>query len=281
MAIISIKDIELNRTENNFLDLSIRLSCDGLSFSLFHHPQQKYVLLMHYPELKTTAEQIAFIDNENEYFGTNYRSVKVLFDTANSLITPAALYLESRKEDMFRLSFSHADNVSVLACHLKKTDNYMLFGVDSSLYRCIRHKFPNAVFMTTAACLIDNTITRLRLNNEKPEYSLFTEVHSDYIDLVLAHNDRLILFNTFRYKTPNDMVYYILNVFDQYKIDTEKAHLIFSGEIATDNLAVIQLRKFIRFVFFESRNSSFNYHYKFQDLAAHRFYQFLSVARCE
>ncbi|MBQ5458811.1 MAG: DUF3822 family protein, partial [Bacteroidales bacterium] len=75
----------------------------------------------------------------------------------------------------------------------------------------------------------------------------------------------------------NDMLYFIVNTFEQLGLSQEECEVAFSGFIDQDNLAIIHLKKFVRTVYFESINRDYKYFFRFQEFSPHYFYNFLNI----
>ena len=280
MTNFKIEDIELRNTDSKNLEMSVSIAPDGLSFCLYHRSENKFLALGHLAECNTPELQQEWFVNSSEA-KYDYLSVRLVVCTARSLIVPAAVFREASCESVFDLHFGDHQGYRVMWHHLRKTENFCVFAIEENLFASIQKKYQRVIWMNQASPLIENNITRLRLNNEKPAHTIHVNMYSDFFDLMCCSGDKLLLYNSFRFKSANDIVYFVLSVFEQYRLNQESTHVIFSGIIEKDNLAIIKLKKFISLVYFESRNSAFNYFYKFQDIQSHHFYNLLNSLECE
>ncbi len=281
MGAFAIEDIELKNTETNTLDLSIQISANGLSYSYYQRNTNKYLGIYHIPEINDTAKLITFFEEKSDLRNNEFAKVRIVYCTPECTIIPAVLFNENDTDKIFNLSFGDATKRKPLAIYLPASRNYMVYGIPEKLNNYLNFAFPAKLTYAQSAPFVDYGFTRHLLNNDRPLHTIFTDVYGDYFSVMLLENDKLLLFNTFRYKSANDIVYYLLSIFNQYKLDQAKTHCSVSGFIEKDSIAIIQLRKFVQFVFFEGRNTHFNFCYRFQEVPAHMFYNFLNIVECE
>ncbi|NLA24759.1 MAG: DUF3822 family protein [Bacteroidales bacterium] len=280
MAEIKIADTEINNINPKKLELSISLATNGLSFLIYQLEINKILALSHFPKINNTKSQIEWIET-NDLLKQEFAKIKIVISTPNTVIMPAAIFNINQQGKIYDLHFGNAESVEVRAYYMKKSDNFVVFGVDKNVYKCLNKISNSITYMSQTAAFIDVNITKLRLNKDKPKNTVYVNIYDSFFDIMCTEEDKLLLYNSFTYKSANDVVYYILSIFEQLKLSQEKTHIILSGLIEKDNLIVINLKKFVSFVYFESRNISFNYYYKFQDISPHYFYNFINSIECE
>ncbi|MDR2130724.1 MAG: DUF3822 family protein [Odoribacteraceae bacterium] len=61
---------------------------------------------------------------------------------------------------------------------------------------------------------------------------LLADIHGDYFDLLLVHDRRLLLFNTFYYETGDDILYFMLNASRGCHLDEQRSRLILTGRVS-------------------------------------------------
>ncbi len=78
-------------------------------------------------------------------------------------------------------------------------------------------------------------------------------------EVFVLNNSGLQLFNVFDYNTPEDFIYYVLFVFEQLSLDTEKTEVVLSGLIDLDNELYAILYTYIRHISFLETSYSFKF----------------------
>ena len=101
----------------------------------------------------------------------------------------------------------------------------------------------------------------------------------DY-DIIVTEANRLIFFNSFRYQTSEDFIYYILFTFEQLGLNPENILLQFAGEIDKTSPTYFITSKYIRNIHFASRPDSYEFSYGFDKIAAHTHYSLFNEPLC-
>jgi hypothetical protein len=81
-------------------------------------------------------------------------------------------------------------------------------------------------------------------NNE--ERKMFVHVSDTHFEIVIIQNQKLQLYNTFEYKTPEDFIYYILFTAEQLQLNPENFKLELLGKISEGDALYDMAFKYIR-----------------------------------
>ncbi len=278
MKSLCVKDKDTENINSKELKLSILFMQDGLSYSIYHTETKRYYALVSktFENLVDyTANILQFIIDES--LNKDFQEVNVVFANHKSTIIPEALFQEDKKEEIYSLNFELSKNTEILSSYLPKSGNIILFPVDKTLLQELRKIYGTCNLMSQSHPFIENHFVKNRIAEDSVSAKLFVQVFDDFIEIIVLKKSELIFYNTFKCKTNNDILYYIINVFEQLKLSQSETTVGFSGFIETDSLAVINLRKFVSVVYFESQNTDYRYYYKFQETAPHYYYNFLNV----
>ena len=69
---------------------------------------------------------------------------------------------------------------------------------------------------------------------------------SEHFEIIIVQNQHLLLFNSFDYKTPEDLIYYLLFTAEQLNMNPESFNLEFLGIIDEENSFFKIAYKYIR-----------------------------------
>ncbi|PLX06423.1 MAG: hypothetical protein C0596_18325 [Marinilabiliales bacterium] len=178
---------------------------------------------------------------------------------------------------MFALNFNKTEDEKILVCNMPKSCNVLIYSVNKNLYSEISKHFPLMSVFPQSYSFIENHYQKNKIAEDSDIGKMFVQVFDDFIEIIVLKESELKFYNTFSYKTNNDILYFIINVFEQLKLSQTETSIGFSGLIETDNLTILNLRKFVQIVYFESQNPYYKYFYKFQETAPHYFYNFLNI----
>lgn len=95
-----------------------------------------------------------------------------------------------------------------------------------------------------ANTILVNKLLDLSKNNE--ERKMFVHISDTHFEIVIIQNQKLQLYNTFEYKTPEDFIYYILFTAEQLFLNPENFKLELLGKIAEGDVLYDITYKYVR-----------------------------------
>ena len=110
-------------SKSELYTLSIRLSADGFSFSIYQ-PQADSNYVSNYPVNKSyslTANLKEFI-SATEAFKYSYRKTNILIDTPRFTFIPFELFEDESQDEIFHYNFPPKDNETILCNILGKSN---------------------------------------------------------------------------------------------------------------------------------------------------------------
>ncbi|MDR2011017.1 MAG: DUF3822 family protein [Bacteroidales bacterium] len=282
MKNISIK----NKGENNKLidnKLSILITQDGLSYSLYSVLENRYNTLVAktFSQKDNYIEEIKKILTEEELTNKDFKQVNIVVSGNRTTIIPNVLFSKNEYEKIYYLNFGVPENQNIYYSQMPKSANTLIYSADKALINMLDNIFLKYSLYSHAEPFVESNFTKNKISENRDKTKVFIQVFENFTDILVFKNEKILLYNTFKYKTNNDLLYHIINVFEQLKLSPEETEVSLSGFIETDDLVVIHLRKFVRIVYFESLNTEFKYFYKFQEIQPHYFINFLNIIKCE
>jgi hypothetical protein len=118
------------------------------------------------------------------------------------------------------------------------SENQVIYKIDEQIAR-IADKFDikNTVF--GAKGWID-----LIGSNNPSNYNLYLNIDCDNVEFLNYNDGKLRFYNSFEFKTPDELVYFTVFVAGELKIQPQNTSLILSGDISTDDDNFIRLSQF-------------------------------------
>jgi len=228
--------------------LAIQVSLNGLSFVTFDTLMNKPLVLqkidlgkinvttkiedlfaeafLNHPELKAGYDEIVIIHSNNlstfvptplfdeEYLGSYLQFNTKVFET-----------------DFF--AFDELNNYEMNNVYIPyvNMNNYFIdqFGT-------FDYKHANTILV--------NKLLDLSKNNE--DRKMFVHVSDSHFEIVVIQNQKLQLYNTFEYKTPEDFIYYILFTAEQLFLNPENFKLELLGSISEGDSLYNIAYKYVR-----------------------------------
>jgi hypothetical protein len=204
----------------NSYNLSIRISSDGFSLSVF---DEENILLSSKKvsvSLFTMSldEVIQFLDNETQI---NYSSIRFIFESESYTFIPQNLFKPEYAADLLHMEHKPEKNESILYNKVAAWDAVNAFAIPGTIHNAISLLFHNATIEHHLSWFITKKVQR------KSETCLYCWNRNTIFDLIALKDDKLQLINSFKYRTPEDFCYFVLNIIDKLTLDLNKstAHL--------------------------------------------------------
>ncbi|MDQ3190095.1 MAG: DUF3822 family protein [Bacteroidota bacterium] len=277
-TIHNIVDEAFNSSSALSYHLSIQLGLDGLSFCILDIKNNKFLVLKSFKFNKIfTWEQLAQTLESTfkleDLLKNQYKSVSFLINHNQFTIVPDPLFDTNNQKDYLKLNATFDNSYSINNDVLKSIDARNVFAIPQGVEKIIRHYFRDCKIMHHTSSLIESFINKNKNSNEN---QLFVNINASAFDLILIAGNKLICCNTFNFYSNEDFVYYVLFVCEQFKLNPEKINLILSGDIEKNSENYSSIFNYIRNISLITRNESFSYSYKFDEIPGHFYYNLLN-----
>ena len=237
-----------NITEKKYRKLSIQVSLSGLSFCCFDTLNNT---VLSFKEIVfDTTDKTATIENlfakartENPELGETYDEITVLHDNNLSTFVPTALfddqflgsYLQYNTK-VFETDFFAFDEIATYQMNTVYIPyvNINNFFVDE--FGFFTYKHSNTILVSKL----------LELSKNVDAKKMFVHMGTGHFEIIIVQNQHLLLFNSFDYKTPEDLIYYLLFTAEQLNMNPESFPLEFLGAIAEEDAFYKIAYKYIR-----------------------------------
>ncbi len=282
MDIVFIDEtFDLNQTKN--YHISIQAGLDGYSFSVLDPLRNKYILLKHIPfpaEVSHTIleEKIEDIQGNDEFLTREYKSVYFSFQSPRYTLIPGPLFNKDNLRTYFEFNHVLGETDEIHYNGFKGIDAYNLFVIPSAISNLAYGSFVDVRFFHQTTSLIEHGL--LSYGGKSQRKTAIVNVYGNNSDIVVIQGDNLLLCNSFPWKDDNDLVYFILYIYEQLKLDGIETPLYLTGEISKQSEVYEMLKSYIRKIGFDKRDDHFTYSYTFNETEHHRFNNLFNLKLC-
>ncbi len=241
-----IETTDFNKSEQ--YTLSIRLSTDGFSFSVFNPLGDGETSFYD----RTIDESLSITANlkqtfrEVEWLNRPYRRVNVLMADKRFTFIPLEFFEDEQAETVFYHNHAKRENELIQYNILHKNNIVVLFGMDKSAHGFLCEQYPNVKFYSQCSPFIELFAVKSRLGNSRKMYA---NLRKEAIDVYSYERGRLLLANSFKCSTTPDRIYYLLYIWKRLGFEQERDELHLTGALSDKEQLLPELRKFIRQVF--------------------------------
>lgn len=271
-------DINLTHTYT----MSIQVSLSGLSFCILDPLREKYIAFSNKniegdlscnDFLNTIEENI----QNDDLLNYNYKNVNILWLSVKNTLIPRNYFNKEKLKDYFEFNQKLDDLDEIHFNEFKYIDAYSIYIIPSLLTNVFIKQFKQIHFYNQQIPFIEHCLLRYHSESNL----VFVNINDRFIDITITKDRKLLLYNNFAYKTEMDVIYFILYVFDQFKLNPETTEVILSGLIDKKSSMHSKLKSFISHLKFDKLPEEYTYSYTFNPIPQHSFINLFNLQLCE
>ena len=218
---------------------------DILSRKLLHLKSYNFFNILCEEEYKDTLQQMIAGD---DLLRLLYGKIHVHLLSDCFTLVPENLFDESKKTDLLEFNQQNIQSFNIKHEAILKTEAIIIYGVDIETENILNSYFPKAKISHSSSSLIETWISP---NTEGEMLHCYVQASS--IQIAYVKHAQLKFFNIYQHKTPEDFLYYLMNVVNHLSLDQDKINLLFSGEVVMDSGIYKLAYKYIRNIHFAQR----------------------------
>src|SRR5688572_8679154 len=242
-----IKDPSIQEDFPGSYNLFIFVSHDEISFAVADKNSRLFVAL----ESWSLSEDDLFsetslncIRETSSLFG-NFIYSRVICCTGflSATLVPKPLFEPASASDHFQFANQNLPGNKFMIDELHHLEAANIFAIPDFVYKTITSWFNHAEFHHSSTAVIDFLLTA---NRNLKEELITVIVHTSFIEIVVTKGRQLVLYNHFKYDSPEELVYYLLFVCEQLHLNPDHVILKYTGEIQETDAAFQLSTKYIR-----------------------------------
>lgn len=280
---VAVTDETINYNRADDYSLFLQIGADNCTYSLLDKERNTFVSLHNFPfyhihPLEKVYERLNLILNEGPVISEKIYS-KVFVSIVNNIstIVPEAILTEGKEQNFLSLNHFVNNDDNLFSDRIRTIDAVNIYAVNKKTTDVITTRFSAAETRHFSTSLIENLIIT---NKNKEEKQVFLHVQPSHFEVIVIKGKSLLFYNSFFYKAPEDLIYFLLNIFEQLQLNPESIPVNLLGEIEKRSGIYNLLNKYIRFIEFSSRPDNVNFSYGFHDVPTHYYYSLFSLISC-
>ncbi len=239
----SLIDETLDFNKSEQYKLSILISKDGLSFVILDAVTKKIIAKKRHKisaidNIKEYCYFVAKNINTEELLKYKYKKIYVIYQSYKSIIIPSDLYSEKHNEKLFKVNIE-LDSVEKLQENfISNLNAYKLFAIPECILSLINDRLPEAQIIHQSVPIINRALTI------KSKHTFIININKDFFDFHILDQQKLILDNSFKYKTKADILYYILYTIEQLGFNPKEVSLLVFSSLEDINETINFLNQY-------------------------------------
>ena len=258
LAEISINHSSFGQSSNLADSVVIELSDSLIQFCEFESAQNKPIFICDYPIeniLKhTLSEHLISAIKHFQFSKKQYQHVYINCFTPQFTLCPTTFYNSDTNRSMLEFNIGSIADKLVLTDDVN-TDIKLIYAMDESLKSTLDLIFPNHQLKHTLSVLSKLMLVSEELVKEQ----ILLSIHTNYIEVVVKQEQKLVLANQFSIKTQEDVLYYVLFILEQYQLNPLTTNISIVGNLDSNSELITSLKKYIKNIRLALGNKSLNW----------------------
>jgi len=277
-------DKSFNETHTQSYILSMQIGLHGLVFSVYHPEENKFIVLesFRFVGIKNSdhiGDEIDSVIEDRKWLSKKFKGVNIIYEDQNCTLVPSALFVKNEKQSFLDFNQPLNKNISVQFNQIKNAGLVNIFSISDALSQKVRTVWLNNSIFHASTIFIESIL--IHYKNKADKNSLFIYLHKDYFELVYLKNSKLFFHNSFKFKSKEDFIYFLLAAIEQLGLNPETVKLKLLGDFHKNSIFYEMVYQYIRHSEFISKNDTFTYSRLLDNIAHHQFYILFNVLQCE
>ena len=256
-------------------NMSILFQRDGLVFSILRNDIGKFIVLGEYETDALSPDTQALFSFQDQLQGP-FSAVQLGFYTPKYTLIPATLFNSADAKSIADFQFALASDEVLRYDELNTHDMVLLYALPKSIATLADEIFGKHVLHHAAYYTITHFLDQYK---NKPGEHIHAQLWRQHVEVTVVKNGKLITSNSFNFQTDEDLLYFILNIYEQLELNPESVPLKLAGEILKGTSRWQMLEKYIRFVEVEKR-PDVQYSHEFRAVPEHKYNRVFQAALC-
>ncbi|MBP3253163.1 MAG: DUF3822 family protein [Bacteroidales bacterium] len=173
----------------------------------------------------------------------NFNSIRAVCPTKRSVWVPYKLYDAQKNKDYLKTVNALYSSDTVIANTCEKLDAVNIFAYPLQQYSGVKIVMPKAKFVSPLQVLAEYAFDV----SSFMQNTFILHKNANGCDYVIFKGNSFTLSNTFDYKTPDDLIYFILYTLEKLQINTAEVNLLITGE-KYDQTELTLLKRYVKHV---------------------------------
>ncbi|MEQ8324137.1 MAG: DUF3822 family protein [Vicingaceae bacterium] len=270
-------------SKNTSKFLSLQVGKDGMSYAILSPTDNTVELTREFifDSVNSNADLLAdirgIVENDPALMGPFFHT-SIGFYQGKSTLIPEALF-EAGMEESY-LNFTEDSDVEryFFSNKLVNLRSRNVFSVDKALCDYLQSCYPTPLFLHSSTPLIDVFALQEKRNSGR---RCFIHVQYSHFEILCFEKGELRFYNSFDYTTAEDLLYYVLFVFEQLDLNQESEPISVFGEIDQYGTIADLLKRYLGVVEFGNRIDMLSYSPALDAVPKHYYINLYQQFLCE
>ena len=223
--------------KNQNIKLSIQVSLNGLSFCALSSEDKKIIFFKEivFPKKLNPIQLLKKIEEvyeQENFLKENNPELSVIFLNELYSLVPQRFYRDDNASDYLKFNTRILENDFVAHDLLKEVEIVNVYIPFTNVNNFFFDRYGEFEYRHSISVLVEEF---LRDNQQNEETKVYLNCYTGGYDVIVIKAGHLLLANSFKCKTKEDFMYYLLFTIEQLQLDPETLQLILLGKIVENS----------------------------------------------
>lgn len=212
------------------------------------NPQRQILLLRAYQFSSEPAQnEYAEVVAQDENLRAAYQKIRIAAESPFFTLIPERLYNSTEKKTYLQEITNLSYEKDIRADELQAAQARLIYALPPTITGFVQKQWLTGQLYHAVTAFISGL---MQLAQTPSVPVLYVQVYPGWLVAVLLEGKNLLFVNTFHYQHAKDFLYFILLIFDQYKLTPEDTPVSITGQLIEQSEIYPLLRRYIRIVQF-------------------------------
>lgn len=235
MPELNFVDKSFNKDNTAFYHLSIQAEKSGFVFCVRDNRHGDFVVFRRYRfdhvyMVSDLVGQVISVLDKDEILNLPFHSVHFMGYSQHCTLVPSSYFNTGHLADYIDFNIGGSSDGELFSNLIRSIDTYNVFVLPRALVSLFTLHFKRVEFSNQATPFLLNASVDKSIQKSPVIYA---GLNSDFFDIAVNENGKLLLYNNFQFVNETDLLYYILFVCKQLSLKTADTPLLLSGELSS------------------------------------------------
>lgn len=166
--------------------------------------------------------------NQSKILSNTYSNTLIYLNNGEALIVPSKKFQRESMDTFLTAIYGDTNNVFSQADLINIEDNPVtIYRCSASLNHTIKQNFVSFNYKNSYTKILENLFSKDRMLMEMIKVQFYRKS----MLVVVIYNNQLMLIQTYNYNSPEDVIYYLLNIVQEFNLSVKNTPIEVSGLI--------------------------------------------------
>jgi hypothetical protein len=248
--------------------LSMSIGAKNFSFAIANGQANQLYYLASFSADDMTPDTIAEILSQHPEASASFYKVAVCYQYSQHVLVPQEYYNTENFSELWKAVYGTSSSKNIVSEPAMEWQLNSVYAIPQDVQQFLSRRYPTASFKHFS------TLALKQKQITDPKETLQVNFAVDEFEVIVIKQGQLLLAEQFEYSTPHDVIYYLLNICEQYNLSQYEVQLKISGLVDKDSTLYKELYQY--FLNINFREASWSH----PDYPLHFFTQLNDIAQC-